>query len=55
MNEAPPLHCCPRCGSEETPTLIMRQATLTNRGASWRCHSCRHSWSEPRDRTLVSR
>ncbi len=55
MHEAPALHCCPQCGSMETPTLIMRAATLATRGASWRCHSCRSTWSEPGDCVLVGR
>jgi predicted RNA-binding Zn-ribbon protein involved in translation (DUF1610 family) len=53
MDEAPALHSCPTCGSEDTPTLVIRAATLSDRGSSWRCRSCAQSWAEPEDRTLV--
>jgi len=37
---------CPHCGFRDVPTLIVGRSADIGGGTSWRCHSCRRTWTD---------
>jgi transposase-like protein len=46
MSEAEAFRICPRCGSQEVPTLIVGLGRPDGIWSSWQCHACRFIWSD---------
>jgi uncharacterized Zn finger protein len=45
MSEHPVFQHCPRCGSMDVPTLVVRGSGPTGNSVTLRCRDCGDEWS----------
>ena len=53
MNEHPPFQHCPRCGSRDVPTLVVRGSGPSGNGVTLRCRDCGDEWSNERPKSCA--
>jgi formate dehydrogenase maturation protein FdhE len=52
VSEHPVFQHCPRCGSMDVPTLVVRGSDPSREGVTLRCRDCGDEWSVQRAQQL---